>query len=637
MTDSPISLGTKIAELRLHKKNLKQGDFARALQPPQHPSTVSMWENGKTHPSNELMVQIIRVLGLKRDEARDLLLSGGYPLSLLDRLRPDFSHYPETEPEKINQYLQGDLGQIPVWYLRTNATVRSFNLLSAYLFGALDISGREILADKLFNVCVFEIYARHEVFYRLSPPLESRDMLSVKPPVFRKMEEEIPRTAFDTFYRRIQESPVLRLLYEYGKLEGGEWEYTLRIKPPLSDEQHPYLVFNVEVKRVMDGDTHEGFLVISQPVGTYTIGFIQKVYSQIVEAFPGQFVQRQSQPEPRVEVSYPSFYPQVELSSLFYVIRENEALRLLVQKSVDGQFLADLLVSGAFRDLMGPAQANNAVLNVLRLFFSLTTKAYQDENDWSYRQYEKVRRYLFSEQAYDKHLDAFWRRYPPSVLESEPEDGAVQCEPLVRCRYATNVLLRLRTIGYFHRREDSYLLVFEPADTETSIVLLLFHLEKVCVSPKDVGRTPVEQYLWLLSVLKAVEYGITNGGASMWVPERAYECAKAQPFVFADGSSTLSRERQARHQVQGLVYKLSNHKNIRLKSAVLYILIGFSRIAKARYCLDLLTESVTGTVIEQIEAAPNLLPLEEFVEEGPHRHANGSLQGLLAEQEEHRI
>lgn len=624
MASSGVSsdLGIAIADLRVTKKGLKQAAFARALG--WHPSTLSNIENNKVCPTDEQIVRIIEVLGLKRDEAKHLLTLGYYSHSLLDRLRPDFSHYPVTEPEKVDKFLRGDLGQVPVWYLRPDATIVSFNLLSAYVWNALDIPAGLLMAEKLFDVCVFEVYARDENYSRISPPLWSHDMLYIKPLVFRRMEEDVPRTAYEAFYDRIQKSPVLKLIYECGELKGEEWEYTLRIRPPLADEEEPYLVFNVEVKRVIEKDRLEGFLVVAQPAGAYTIKAIQRVYSQIAEtkAFNGQFVQRQEEPKPVVEVSYPSFYPLLTLDPFFYITSENKALQLLVQKSVVDKFLLDQLVrdGGVFRDLMGSMQANKAVLNTLRMFFSLTSETSHFRLG---ERYEEVRRYLFSRPEFSKHLDAFWREYHPSVFDMGPHDGIVQCEPLILCRYASNVYLRLKTVGYFHRQDDGYMLVFEPANTETCIALLLYHLEEV-ISPGGVGETLIDQYVWLLDVLRVIENGLAVGMGDMtWLPEQVYVQARTRTLAFEEGRTDPACESQTRHYIQGSVYELYNHKNTVSRSAMLNIFIGFCRKIGARYCYDLLTEPVTGSIIESV---PSPLLADNAAQEVPHRKTNGVVE-----------
>lgn len=601
-TQAMDTFGSLVASYRRRAK-MSQEELGKAIN--LHATDVSKIERHERKPPKlDHTLKLIEALHLTNNEATELLQVGGYPTTVL-QMKYDPTVYPPTTREQAETRLKGDRGYWPVWILDEKGTVLAANLLILWVWEGL--LGDKLDAAHFLNFNVFDIYSRPENIKRIAMPQKVSDFLYTKILVFKKLEELLPPQTVSNFKEVILNHPVLRLIYLHADNElGEEWSYTLKILQPhtnlLSEHREEYLEFEGSVERIIENDDLKGYVVTYQPLKG-TIKFIEQEFHRLIEHFGKEaYVQYQGTHAMDELPKYPSFYPFLTHDVLFYITGENNTHHLMVGEDIVGKHFLELFVSGQVREMMGESLADTTALNAMQAFFILTAP-YQKEQHPIHVRYEQVREYLSSSPKFENFFDIFWNRFTPSDFSRIPQDGEVQCEPLLTCRFCPDFRLSFLSISYFptNQRPD-YIIMLEPTNTETKIALILLHLDEAASAPEYIGMTEPDQLRWFLAVLKTVSEGITKGLTdTQWEPESAFQRIQTE-FTVQFGSSTQQIEEKLRRQVQIAFLELYLQEGVASREAILDIFISFTK--EANYIHNLLMRKYEPARNEQSTQFP---------------------------------
>ena len=443
----------------------------------------------------------------------------------------------------------------PTLLLNSRADICGVNSLALWLWGVLQ-PGEPLHSARLLGVNAFTLVARH--VDRL--PVEyNQEMYTLLSGIVKRGLERRYTTArafYGDFISAMQADSRRAQLYESAPLyPEKEWEYALRITHP--QNAGVLLEYTVSTFRL---EGNAGFLVVYYP-DTSTLPVIEAMNSLLIEhygegeasiseSFDSSLDQFEQSSITSPVVHYRPYYPALVQDPLWYLRGENEAHRMLVGTSVLGLNFFELFFSPIVRVLLGPIQDSTGP-RALK-YFDLFTEPYRQEDHILYEKYNQLMKRLKEIDGFPEFL-ALARRLPIHInaaaqlnLATTSETPFYTCRVLLPWPYNPDIRLQFKSMVNFFFTDEmiarpdlrSFQDTLVPENDETDVALML--LPELAEQPPVWRDKPlVQQFLWLLALVKVVEEGReTREYDTMWNPQDAYKHAIEALMLRYDATTT---------------------------------------------------------------------------------------------------
>src|SRR5258708_39511520 len=251
----------------------------------------------------------------------------------------------------------------PAFMIGVRGVIGGANLMGFWLFGALR-SGERIKPASLLGVSAFTILSGN--FERI--PVELNDEFYTKrSALVKRVDANLHSPLYAPFISAMQADPQRAQIYARARpMVDHEWEYTLRIAPPGSQEPGEYLEFQVTNFRV---EGNSGFLFMynplthSQPVIEEQYGQLMDIYNENAYMLPENEAQDGlvgNQPLVDMKNYERPYYPILLQDPLWYIIGENKAQQLLIGQSAAGAQFFEMNLTALLREGIGPIRVTSA-------------------------------------------------------------------------------------------------------------------------------------------------------------------------------------------------------------------------------------------------------------------------------------
>jgi hypothetical protein len=427
----------------------------------------------------------------------------------------------------------------PAWYLDTRGVIRGANLMAFWLWDTLK-AGEPIRPDALLGKSVFNVFAQN--FERIPADL-NEEFYAKKSAIVKRMNAEMGSdlTLYTPFVAAMKADPRLENIYQQAALyPENEWENPIKITPPEfgsvadSDRGTRLLEFQVTNYRL---ERNTGFLAIYTPTPT-TLPTFEKLYSLLADQYGDKVFMQQDAPgsnqlPANFESPYRPYYPTIIHDPLWYITGENRANRLLVGNSVVGMHFFELFFAPQLREWLGPLQETSAPRAVR--YFDVFTATYLREDHELHAEYEQTMKHLLQLQDFRDLLEVSRKLNIRLNLPGNSEAPFYTCRVILPWPLSFDIALQFKTMVRFIHRNlfihtdiRDYQVTLVPENYETEAALILLHLVSTTqeLNEDDAGYTnSFLQFLWLLTVVKTIEEGLTQDGGeedTQWEPESAF-------------------------------------------------------------------------------------------------------------------
>ncbi len=441
--------------------------------------------------------------------------------------------YPKVKPS-LGQAALAD--PYPAWLLDTLGVIRAANLMAFWLWDTLK-SGELVRRDALLGTSALNVFANN--FERI-PVEQNGEFYAKKSVVARRMNAEMGSSLCASFITAMQSDSRLAQIYgQATPYTDHEWEYTIRIIPPdLSDSDDTRLLeFQVSIFR-LEGNI--GFLCTYTP-DRATLPAIEEQHSLLIEQYGDkEYVQTEDMGQDKVESSqqptsvkgdYREYYPAIIQDPLWYIIGENKAHRLLTGNSVIGMHFFELFFAPQLHQWLGPVQETSAPRAIK--YFDVFTLGYLREDHELHARYEQLMKRLLQIPEFRSVLEIS-RKLPIRLyIPENPEDSFYTCRVILPWPFSPEIALYFRSMVRFiygnalvHTDIRDYKETLVPENSETEVALILLYLASTTPvrDEGDADDTALQQFLWLLAVMRTVEEGLSrkDGEDNRWEPESAF-------------------------------------------------------------------------------------------------------------------
>jgi len=433
----------------------------------------------------------------------------------------------------------------PAWLLDPQGIIMAGNLMAFWLWGMLDEDGT-YTPESLLGTNAFALLT--EMFERI-PVDENVEFYTKKSAVVKRLAARIDESLYANFIASMKAEPRRAIIYERSVPDAAyEWHYPLKMTRPEQNGNvaEPLLEFHVDNFRLIGG---AGFLITCTPKGD-TLALIEAQYNHVINRYgednyvhflaDGDDRGRKASRQPPTGFSSFArvYYPTIIQDSLWYIVQENRAHRLLVGDSVVGVHFFELFFAPQLKEWMGPLQETSAP-RAMKYFDAFTTQ-FMLEDAELHEEFEQVRRRLSRLPDFTRVLEI--SRKMPICITYPEHDAAIfyTCRVILPWHFNPQVALHFRSmvqfiqpglLGYSDGR--NYRVILVPENYETEVGLILLYLTGTAATAVTVENATEEltthqllkQFLWILTTMKTVKRGLAlkdvpNAG---WEPEEAWQ------------------------------------------------------------------------------------------------------------------
>jgi len=425
----------------------------------------------------------------------------------------------------------------PAFLVDLRGVIYAANLMAFWLWDAIEY-GKSIRTDPLLGTSIFTMLADN---LERIPAEQNIEFYTKRSGVVKRMDArlELSSSLYAPFVAAMNAHPRLAQIYEHATLNPDrEWEYLLRITPPGLKGTGQLLEFQVTNFR-LEGDA--GFLVIYSPAGT-ALPIVEEQYSLLTTIYSDkEYVLDNMQQDnaeghqPVTDLSFSSraYHPALIHDTLWYLISENKAHRLLVGTSVIGLHFFELFFAPQLREWLGPLQETSAP-RAIRYFDTFTADFLREDHEL-HADYEQVMQRLLQVQGFRQVLEIS-RKLPIHInLPENTGTPFYTCRVLLPWPLSHEVTLQFRSMvrvidNGLLAHSDRWLneIILVPENSETEVALILLHIGSTIQAPDASGGTSLRQFLLGLAIMKTVKEGLKmkEGENTEWEPEAAFACIR---------------------------------------------------------------------------------------------------------------
>jgi hypothetical protein len=419
----------------------------------------------------------------------------------------------------------------PACFLDPHGVITAANLLFFWLWDALT-PGEPVQPDVLLGTNIFTVLAHN--MERMPVDLNIEAFIKRSAQVKHAAESE-HSAEYAPFIEAMKAHPGLAYIYETVPAHPeNEWEYPLWITTPGKYRGDTLLKFLVTNYRL---EGNGGFLVTYMPDAT-TLQAVEEQYSLLMQDFGTQNyvlasntdrTQRKTTSRSGSRSPARNYYPTLTQDSLWYITNENKAQQLLVGQSSVGVHFFEMLFSPQLQEWMGPLQETTGPRAVR--YFETFTNGYRKGSHELHPQYEQLMERLNHTPAFPRMLEISHNLKPYINLPENLGEPFYSCRVILPWLLSPSIMLHFRSIAQLlyegllvHTDEQSYQVTLVPEDYVTEVALILLYLAFTVSRPHDLAADYLKQILWLLTVLKTVQEGLTGGDEHMsdWEPDAAF-------------------------------------------------------------------------------------------------------------------
>jgi hypothetical protein len=421
----------------------------------------------------------------------------------------------------------------PALLLDPRGVIRGANLMAFWLFDALQ-SGEPIKPASLLGMSVFTVVARN--FARI--PVELNDEFYTKrSALVKRVDANLHSPLYAPFISAMQADPQRAQIYARARsMVDHEWEYTLKIAPPGSQDPGEYLEFQVTNFRV-EGNT--GFLFVyspltqSQPVIEEQYGQLMDTYHENVYMSPENEAQDGlvgNQPQVDMKNYERPYYPILLQDPLWYIIGENKAQQLLIGQSAVGAHFFEMYFAPQLHEWMGPLHETSAPRAIR--YFDIFTSKFLHEDHELHAAYVQLMQRLVQLPAFVDLLDIARKLNIHINLPADVDVAFYSCRVILPWPFSPRISMHFRSmVRFLHNgllvtpAERYYHETLVPENYTTEAALILLHLFSPAPLMDDSDNPSFQQILWGLAIMQTVRQGLLKKDEDdrRWEPEAAFE------------------------------------------------------------------------------------------------------------------
>ncbi len=424
----------------------------------------------------------------------------------------------------------------PAWWLDPQGVIKAANLMAFWLMGKLNGEG-DFAPETLLGTNGFALLA--DMFERI-PVSENRELYTKKSAVVKRLAARTDEALYAQFIAAMKANPHSAQIYEQAVPDTDyEWQYPLKMTSPEEGVAAPMLEFQVDNFRLLGG---AGFLVTCTPkAGTAAV--IEGQYNRLVDTYgEANYVydlpdgdDRKLNAQSQLPTGFTSFmrvyYPTIIQDSLWYIVQENRAHKLLVGGSMIGVHFFELFFAPQLKEWMGPIQETSAP-RAMKYFETFTTRFMREDAELHEEFVVMMQRVLRLPEI-SSVLEAS-RKMPIRITIPEHDEAIFYtCRVILPWFFEPKVMLHFRSMVQFIQRDllgytdgRNYRVNLVPEDYETEVGLILLYLAGTAVTADSAAEEVttnlvLKQFLWILTTMKTVEKGLALREVqnTSWEPE----------------------------------------------------------------------------------------------------------------------
>jgi hypothetical protein len=421
----------------------------------------------------------------------------------------------------------------PALLLDPRGVIRGANLMAFWLFDALQ-SGESIKPASLLGMSVFTVVARN--FARI--PVELNDEFYTKrSALVKRVDANLHSPLYAPFISAMQADPQRAQIYARARpMVDHEWEYTLRIAPPGSQDPGEYLEFQVTSFRV-EGNT--GFLFMYSPL-TQSQPVIEEQYGQLIRTYnENVYMSPENEAQDGLVGNHPQvdlknyerpYYPVMLQDPLWYIIGENKAMQLLIGQSAMGAHFFEMYFAPQLREWMGPLHETSAPRAIR--YFDIFTAKFLHEDHELHAAYVQLMQRLVQLPDFVDLLDIARKLNIHINLPQDVDVAFYSCRVILPWLFSPRISMHFRSmVRFLHNgllvtsTERYYHETLVPENYTTEAALILLHLFSPVPVMDDSDDPSFQQMLWGLAIMQTVREGLLKRDEDdrQWEPEAAFE------------------------------------------------------------------------------------------------------------------
>ncbi|HYL44791.1 MAG TPA: hypothetical protein VEU97_15520 [Ktedonobacteraceae bacterium] len=421
----------------------------------------------------------------------------------------------------------------PALLLDPRGVIRGANLMAFWLFGALR-SGEPINPASLLGMSVFTLMVGN--FERI--PVELNDEFYTKrSALVKRVDANLHSPLYAPFISAMQADPQRAQIYARARaIVDHEWEYTLRIAPPGSQEPGEYLEFRVTNFHV---EGNRGFLFMydplthSQPVIEEQYGQLMDIYNENVYMLPENEAQDDvvgNQPQVDMKNYERPYYPVLLQDPLWYIIGENKSQQLLIGQSAVGAHFFEVYFAPQLHEWIGPLHETSAPRAIR--YFDIFTAKFLHEDHELHAAYVQLMQRLVQLPAFVDLLDIARKLNIRINLPSDVDVAFYSCRVILPWPFFPRISMQFRSmVRFLHKgllvtpAERYYHETLVPENYTTEAALILLHLFSPAPVMNDSDSPSFQQMLWGLAIMQTVRQGLLKKDEQdkQWGPEAAFD------------------------------------------------------------------------------------------------------------------
>ncbi len=419
----------------------------------------------------------------------------------------------------------------PACFLDPHGIITSANLLAFWLWDALP-AGEPPRPDALPGASIFTIFAHN---LKRIPIDQNIEFFTKRAAMVKHADRHADAPQYAPFIEVMKAHPGLAYIYETAPDHPeNEWEYPFWIAAPGTNGEGLLLKFLVTNYRL---EGNSGFLVTYTPDAT-TLPIVEAQYGMLMQEYGpqgyvlgGEGERAQDKDAAPAIFRHPArpYYPALTQDSLWYITGENRAQQLLVGRSAVGAHFFEMLFDPQMQQWMGPLQETTGPRAVR--YFETFTRDYRQQSHELHARYEQTMQRLNHTPAFSCMLDLSQKLKPHLNLPEKPNDPFYSCRVILPWSLAFNIMLHFRSIAQLLYEgllagvdEPGYQVTLVPEDSVTEVALILLYLAFSVPRTANPADSQLKQFLWLLSILKTLQEGLTGSDDRMrdWQPDAAF-------------------------------------------------------------------------------------------------------------------
>lgn len=431
----------------------------------------------------------------------------------------------------------------PAWFLNPRGIIKAANLMAFWLWDTMK-SEESFTPEAILGTSSYTLLA--DMMKRI-PVEQNVELYTKKAAVVKRLTAQVDKQYYASFIAAMQANPQLAQIYEQTHLGiQHEWEYPLSIMYPGqgdSSSTTALLEFQVSNFCLVGG---AGFLVTCYPKAA-SLSEVEAQYNRLMRkydnrrytfALPDDWESRHGESillPAGLANSTRVYYPTVIQDSLWYIIKENRAHKLITGSSMVGMHFFELFFAPQLKKWLGPIQETSAPRAVK--YFDVFTTDFLHEDHELHANFAQVMKKLLQMPGFCDLL-TLSRKLPIRIIVPEDDETTFYtCRVILPWPFSPDVTMQFRSmvrfihnslIGYSDGR--NYQVVLVPENYETDAALLLLYLAATASILDEAPSTILKQYLWLLTIMQTLREGITRNEKEgiQWEPEAAFDTISDQ-------------------------------------------------------------------------------------------------------------